>query len=85
MAAEYRLGEDPEIRAAVERALAPELQVLVVLDMAGDDRAPHQVCEALRHALEAGRATGYLERVLFVDDLPEDTRILGPGERNGRA
>jgi hypothetical protein len=62
-----------------------ELQLLVVLDMADDDRTPYQVCESLRFALEAGIATGYIERVLYVDDMPAGTRILAPGERNGRA
>jgi hypothetical protein len=73
---------------AIEAAAAAatgELQLLVVLDMTGDDRTPADVCRALRTALEAGRGTGYLERVLFVDDLPAGVRILAPGERNGRA
>ena len=62
-----------------------ELQLLVVLDMTDDDRTPRQACEALRHALEAGHATGYPERVLYVDDIPAGTRILAPPETNGRA
>jgi len=56
-----------------------------VLDVTDDDRTPRQACEALRHALEAGHATGYPERVLYVDDIPAGTRILAPPETNGRA
>jgi hypothetical protein len=59
---------------------AGELSVVVVVDTADDDRPPHQVAADLRAALEhAG------ERIIYAEDLPEGTRILAPGERNGRA
>jgi hypothetical protein len=57
-----------------------ELQLLVVLDVADDGRSPGEIARDVRHAL--GR---YLERVIYVEDLPAGVRILAPGERNGRA
>jgi len=57
-----------------------ELQLLVVLDMADDDRTPGEVARDVRYALETGH-----ERVIHVEDLPAGVRILAPGERNGRA
>jgi hypothetical protein len=64
-----------------------ELLVLVVVDVTGDDRTPGQVAADVRVALEHGPARCYRpgERVIYVEDLPDGTRISAPGERNGRA
>lgn len=70
---------------AAAAAVAPELVLVVVLDMTDDDRRPGDVAELVARGLESGRGTGYLERVIHVEDLPPGTRILSPGERNGRA
>jgi hypothetical protein len=65
-------------------AVVPELAVLVVVDMADEERTPGQVAADIRRTLETGHAR-YLERVIHVEDLPADVQILAPGERNGRA
>jgi hypothetical protein len=57
-----------------------ELSVVVVVDMADDDRPPGQVTADLRAALERAG-----ERIIYAEDLPEGVRILAPGEENGRA
>jgi len=62
----------------------PELCILVVLDMTDDDRRPYEVAREIRHTIETGHGR-YLERVIHVEDLPADTHIMAPGERNGRA
>jgi hypothetical protein len=65
---------------AAAAAVEPELSVLVVLDMTDDDRKPHEVADYVRRALEICD-----EQIIHVADLPPGTRILAPGERNGRA
>jgi hypothetical protein len=72
----------PDCQAVQAAAYAAtgELQLLVVLDMAADDRTPGEVARNVRYALETGH-----ERVIHVEDLPAGVRILAPGERNGRA
>ena len=55
-----------------------------MLDVTGDGRRPGDIAREVKHALETGHPK-YLERVVYVDDMPEGTRILAPGERNGRA
>jgi hypothetical protein len=76
----------PDCQAVLAAAYAAtgELQLLVVLDVADDDRTPGEIARDVRHALETGHGR-YLERVIHVEDLPAGVRILAPGERNGRA
>jgi len=61
-----------------------ELCLLVVLDVTGDGRRPGDIAREVKHALETGHPK-YLERVVYVDDIPAGTRILAPPETNGRA
>ena len=67
------------VQAAAAAAVA-ELSVIVVIDVADDDRRPSQIAADVRAALERAG-----ERAIYAEDLPEGTRILAPGERNGRA
>ncbi len=61
-----------------------ELCLLVVLDVTGDGRRPGDIAREVKHALETGHPK-YLDRVVYVDDMPAGTRILAPPETNGKA
>lgn len=65
---------------AADYAAKAELEVLVVVSTADDDRQPGRIAETIRRTL-----AGAGEVVIYVEDLPAGVRILAPGERNGRA
>lgn len=61
-------------------AARAELEVLVVVSTADDERPPGRIAESIKRTLAAAG-----EVVVYVEDLPAGVRILAPGERNGRA